>query len=402
MNAAIVDGDLSFPLNSGKRLRTMHLLTRMAQRKHRITYICRGEALGTDAQQITRFLAERGIETIVVDDPVPRKAGWQFYGRLAANLASPLPYAVASHDSPKMREQVQALASRRRVDLWQFEWTPYADMLPWSPRVRKLINAHNVDSLLWERYYRTEANAARRWYIKQQWRKFEAYERAALPRAARVVTVSEEDATLVRERFEMARVDVVDNGIDKDFFADVKPCGRLQRILFLGSLDWRPNLDAVGILLDLVLPAVRKELPAAQFCIVGRNPPAWLLRRTRDLPGVELHPNAADIRPYLSQSAVMAVPLRSGGGSRLKILEALASGLPVVSTRVGAEGLCLRHGQELIIVERAEEVSAELVRCLRDPAGARAMAERGRQFVLQNYDWDVLAGKLEKAWEKCV
>src|SRR5688500_15265705 len=133
-----------------------------------------------------------------------------------------------------------------------------------------------------------------------------------------------------------------------------------------------------------------------------RNPPAALVRDARAQAGVEIHADVPDVRPFLARSGVMAVPLRIGGGSRLKILEALATGLPVVSTRVGAEGLRLTAGRELAVVERVEGMAAALVDCVRDPDAARAMAACGRRLVLERYDWDVLADKLECIWEGCL
>jgi glycosyltransferase involved in cell wall biosynthesis len=196
-------------------------------------------------------------------------------------------------------------------------------------------------------------------------------------------------------------VQVVDNGVDTYFFRPAPPPPGPGRALFLGSLDWRPNLDAVGQLLDHVFPAVRAAEPAARLSLVGRNPPDWLRRQAAATPGVDLHANVSDVRPYLTASTVMAVPLRIGGGSRLKILEALAAGVPVVSTRVGAEGLCLEPGRHLTVVEGVPDMAAALVRCLRAPEAARAQAERGRQVVLERYDWGVLADKLEQVWLGC-
>jgi glycosyltransferase involved in cell wall biosynthesis len=196
-------------------------------------------------------------------------------------------------------------------------------------------------------------------------------------------------------------VDVVDNGIDRAFFEQVRGQRDPERILFLGALDWRPNLDAVGLLLDKIFPQVRQQEPAAKLWIVGRHPSATLIERARQTPGVELHADVADVRPFLGESGVMAVPLRIGGGSRLKILEALACDLPVVSTRVGAEGLLLKPGEDYVQAEE-DAMADALVHALRDPAAMQAMAQHGRRIVLDTYDWSVLAEKLEAVWEKCI
>jgi glycosyltransferase involved in cell wall biosynthesis len=399
MHVVIVDGDVSYPPTSGKRLRTLHLLLPLA-RRHHLTYIARCHGGPDEARAAGRFLREHGIEPVLVEAPLPRKAGPAFCARLAANLLSSLPYSAASHASRRMRRAVEDYAATHRVDLWQFEWSPYVPTLrrPSAPRV---LIAHNVDSLLWRRYYETEANPLRRWYVRGQWRKFERFERRIFAEVDRVVAVSADDAALVRGWFGVERVAVVDNGIDPDFFARVEPSGRPEDILFLGSLEWRPNLDALRLLLDGIFPAVRAAVPSARLRVVGRNAPPWLARRVRECEGVELFSNVPDVRPFLAQSGVMAVPLRVGGGSRLKILEALACGLPVVSTRVGAEGLRLRPGEDLDMVETANEMAAALLACVRHPARARRMAAVARERVRQRYDWRVLAGQLEEVWQRC-
>ncbi len=400
MHAVIIDGDISYPPTSGKRLRTLHLMLRLA-RRHRLTYIARGSGGPSEHREAAAFLRDHGIDTVLVEDPLPRKSGPGFYPRLAANLLSPLPYSAASHQSQRMRQAVAEYAVRHRVDLWQFEWTPYVGTLP-RPAAPRVLIAHNVDTLLWERYHATERHPLKRWYIRGQWRKFERLERRVFAEVDHVVAVSPEDADLVRAQFGVERVDVVENGIDRSFFADVRAAGSPSTLLFLGSLEWRPNLDAVRLLLDSIFPAVRAAVPGARLVIVGRNPPGWLGQRVRAIAGVELHGNVADVRPFLAASGVLAVPLRIGGGSRLKILEALACGLPVVSTRIGAEGLCLKPGRDLVVVDSAEQMAAALIECIRDPQRTHRLAESGRRLVLDRYDWEVLAGKLEAVWEKCL
>ncbi len=401
MNVVIVGGSLPYPPTAGNRIRTLNLTLRLAAR-HRITYIYHRGGDLEELRSAAAYLGEHGVETLGVDHAVPPKSGPAFYARLAANLASPLPYSVATHIGPEMRRAVRSFAETHAVDLWQAEGAPYFEALRGLAGVRKVLMAHNVESRIWERYHETEGRRLKKWYIARQWRKFERFEREAFAEATRVVVVSDEDAALVRGRFGAERVDVVDNGVDRAYFGSVEPAREDDRILFLGGFDWRPNLDAVDQLLDRIFPAVRAVVPSAQLDLVGRNPPESLARRARDMPNVTLHPDVPDVRPFLARSGVMAVPLRIGGGSRLKILEALATGLPVVSTRVGAEGLRLTAGSHLAVVERVEEMAAALVGCLRDPGAARAMAACGRRLVLERYDWDVLADKLERIWEGCL
>jgi glycosyltransferase involved in cell wall biosynthesis len=401
MHVVIVDGDVSYPATSGKRLRTSNLMLRLAQR-HRITYLARSNGDPGETIHAAEFLADHGIEPILVDDPLPPKSGAAFYARLAANVFSPMPYSAQTHDTPRMREAVARYAADNSVDLWQFEWTPYVAALRHRPDARKLVVAHNVDSTIWQRSYETEKNPLKRWFVRQQWQKFARYERRVFAEATRVVAVSEEDAARVRDCFGCERVDVVENGVDREQFEGVTPRHDSRRILFLGALDWRPNLDAIRMLLDGIYPAVCREEPGVQLDIVGRNPPAWLEVRTRQRDGITLYADVPDVRPYLARSGMLAVPLRIGGGSRLKILEALACGLPVVSTRVGAEGLRLVAGKHLTVVPDAEAMAAALVDCIRHPSRAAAAAAAGRAYVLAEYDWDVIADKLDRVWEKCV
>jgi glycosyltransferase involved in cell wall biosynthesis len=398
MHVVIVDGDVSYPATSGKRLRTLNLMLQVAKR-HQITYVGRCAHDSEEAPLAQAFLRERGIEPILVPHPVPPKSGPVFYASVFANLFSAWPYSVTSHQSGPMRRVIAEVAKKARVDLWQVEWTAYLPMIEASIPGPRVVIAHNVDTLIWQRFYENETNFLKKAFLKTQWTKFRRFEEEAFRQATRVVAVSEEDARLIREQFGQPNVDVVDNGIDRAFFEQVKGQRDPTRILFLGALDWRPNLDAIGLLLDKIFPKVRAQEPSVKLVIVGRHPPAGLIERARQTPGVELHADVADVRPYLGESGVMAVPLRIGGGSRLKILEALACGLPVVSTRVGAEGLLLKPGEDYVQAEE-DAMADALVSAIRKPGEMQAQAEHGRRLVLDTYDWNELAKKLEATWEK--
>ena len=400
LHVVIVDEELPYPPTSGKRIRALSLVQRLAHR-HSITYVCHRNADADEARHAAEHLAGLGVTVRMADWTPPPKSGVGFYARLAANLLSPLPYSVASHQSRALRRALREHADAHAVDLWHCEWTPYVHALRGLPGGRRLVNAQNVESIIWRRYYETETNALRRWYIGRQWRKFERFERWVMGAVDRAVAVSEIDAERLRRDFGARRVDVVENGVDPAYFRPEAVRREPDRLLFLGSLDWRPNLDGVRLLLERVFPAVRAALPSARLSVVGRRPPEWL-RQAAAAPGVELHADPPDVRPELARCGLMLVPLRVGGGSRLKILEALAMNTPVVSTRVGAEGLDLTPGRHLTVVEDVDDLVGAILGTARSPGAMQEQARRGREAVLRRYGWDALADQLERVWVDCV
>ncbi len=263
--------------------------------------------------------------------------------------------------------------------------------------------AHNVESLIWQHYMETEKQPIKRWYIAQQFRKFERFERWAYSHCDTAIAVSEEDARLIRTRFDGRRVTVVDNGVDTTYFEpDTRIMRDPYRLLFLGSLDWRPNIDAVQLLCEEIFPAVRAQEQKATLQIVGRKPSEALSRMVEKQSGVELHADVPDVRPFLAGAGMLAVPLRIGGGSRLKILEALAAGLPVVTTTIGVEGLHLLKDEQVTIADSPADFARSILAGMHDPETLRQQGERGRQTVVSRYDWSGLADKLEAVWLEAV
>lgn len=400
-HVVIVDEELPYPATSGKRIRTLNLTLRLAK-DHRLTYVCHRNADAEEARSAADFFRERGITPVVVDRAVPPKRGPGFYARLAANLFSPLPYSVASHTSPALVAALRDLEQRDPVDLWQCEWTPYAQALRWATKAPRLVMAHNVESVIWRRYRDAERNPLKRWYIAGQYRKFARFERDALGEMEQVVAVSAVDAARLRDDFGLRRVEVVENGVDTGWFQPASVPRDPARLLFLGSLDWRPNLDGVARFLEEVYPGLRERRPGVTLDVVGRNPPAWLRRVAEATPGIDLHADVPDVRPFLARASLLVVPLRIGGGSRLKILEALACATPVVSTRIGAEGLQLTPGRHFEQVEDIGDLGPAIAALLSVPEAARRQAEAGLERVRQRYDWDHLAEELASVWRECI
>jgi len=401
LRVVIVDEELPYPPDSGKRIRSFNLALRLA-RRHKITYLAHRSQTADETRNAATFLQDHGIGAVVVDRAVPLNSGPAFYSRLAANLLSPLPYSVQRHATSEMQAAVRRRDAEQAVDLWQAEWTPYARNLLHVVRAPWIVIAHNIESQIWQRHYESETNPLKRWYIGRQFRKYLKFEGEIFNHADKVVAVSDPDAELARQLFGTIGVEVVNNGVDVDYFHPTLEPRDPKTILFLGALFWRPNIDAVQILLNEIFPRVLASEPEAKLQIVGRDPPPWLSREVVRHRNVSLHPNVPDVRPFLWRCGMLAVPLRIGGGSRLKILEALACDCPVVSTRVGSEGLDLVPGRHYTAADSVPELASAILQRIRDPEIATRQASCGRRSILEKYSWESLSDELARIWEASV
>lgn len=400
LHVAVLDEELPFPLTSGKRIRSFNLLTRLAK-THRVTYIAHKNPDPDELRAAARALRDHDIFPVVVDRAIPPKSGPGFYARLARNLVSPLPFSVTTHNSRAFRRAMDEVAAKDPPDLWHCEWTPYAHAM-YRRRGRWVVMAHNVESVIWQRYAEAERNPFKAWFLRRQYSRFAAFEGWAYSNATRTVAVSREDADRIERQFGATDVAVVDNGVDTAGYQPDEDVPDARQMLFLGSLDWRPNLDAVRQLIDVIYPKVRLAEPLATVAVVGRKPPDWLRAAVRARLGIKVFGDVPDVRPYLRGAGMLVVPLRIGGGSRLKILEALATGLPVVTTTVGVEGLRLNPGEHVTVADGVDAFAAACVEAIRRPDAARAQAARGRARVLAEYDWGGLADRLGAVWEGAV
>jgi polysaccharide biosynthesis protein PslH len=267
-------------------------------------------------------------------------------------------------------------------------WLDHIDSLLFEPltQLPTVIDLHNVYSLILDRLAVEATHPLKRWFFRGEARRMRAMERRAAGRCTAVLAVSDAEAAMYRG-LGATSVRTVPNGVDCGAFAGL-PTGRPTTpavILFLGTLSWGPNVTAAVALAQDIFPAVQRRLPDAKLLLVGKDPaPEVAALSTR--PGVTVAGSVPSITPYLEQATLLAVPLDSGGGTRLKILEAFAAGLPVVSTAVGAEGIAATPGTHVIIAERPAMADA-IVAAVADAGRLTTQAAAARQLVTDHYDW---------------
>ena len=392
--------DLLLPLDKGGKLRTWHLMRHLA-RRHEITYLAFKEP-GQPAADVDgmREVAAR-VETVTRAEPA--KGTLRFYADAAKHLVDPLPYAVGKYRSRAFRQRVKALLETQAFDVIVCDFLPPAVNLPKQLPCPAVIFTHNVESEIWRRHAETKRGAVGRWLYGAQHKRMLRYEGQTLARFDGVLAVSDADRSTFAALYPHAirqPVHVVPTGVDTDYFAPSpvrNPQSATRKtLIFTGSMDWLPNEDAMQFFCRDILPLIRAEEPDVRLSIVGRAPtPA--VRRLAEEHNVQVTGRVDDVRPYMKEAAVYVVPLRIGGGTRLKIFEAMSMGKAVVSTTVGAEGLPVTNGEHVMLADEPRTFARDVVRLLRD-AGRRAQLEAAaRALVLERYDWSAVAGALEGA-----
>jgi glycosyltransferase involved in cell wall biosynthesis len=221
------------------------------------------------------------------------------------------------------------------------------------------------------------------------------WERRVCRSVAQVIAVSETDEKLMQSRFGIEKVSSVPTGVDVEYFEKPESSSMLYDLVFVGSMDWMPNVDGIRWFLAHVFPLIRQVKPDCKLAIVGRNPSQALLDEAKDLY-ITVTGTVSDVRPFLWQSALSIVPLRVGGGTRLKIFEAMAAGTPVVSTAIGAEGLPVRHGETIRIADTAQQFATDCLDFLAKPQDRQELANRATELVVQNHSWQQVTKGFER------
>lgn len=388
---------LPYPLDGGAKIRTWNLFS-YAVGCHDVTLLTflHSESDRRWVPTVQSLVPTARIETVDHPDSRFRIArGWV----TAARMLSARPYTVVKYDVKAMRCRIETLIARDSFDLIHCDQIHMAQYLIGRTRLPIVLNEHNIESSLLQRVAKGQRNPLLRRFYQCQQRKMETYERTACAASARVLTVSDMDRARLARLAPDAVSSVVINGVDTDYFRPTETAPGPPALVFTGLMDWMPNVEGVIFFIKEILPYVRKAAPGVRFTIVGRDPVARLLRAANEETDVAVTGGVPDVRPWLAGASVVVVPLQSGGGTRLKILEAMAMGKAVVSTRIGAEGLDLEDGLDICIADDPFKFAERTVTLLSDYAEAARVGQAARRRVVQSYDWKVAGRQLLEAYD---
>jgi polysaccharide biosynthesis protein PslH len=388
---------LLLPLDKGGKLRTWHLMRHLA-RRHHITFLSFADP-GTP-EALRAEMSAVCAELVTVPRREPTKGSVRFLLDAASYVIRRLPYAVGKYRSSDLQTRMVDLLATGDFDLVVCDFLAPVANVPAHLPCPSVLFTHNVEAEIWRRHADTARSPLRKALLSAQWRRTVRFERDAVRRFDLVLAVSDTDRRTLLQAYGPLRqaVHVVPTGVDTGYFADVTGPVRPRHMVFTGSMDWLPNEDGMLYFVRDVLPLIRREEPEATVAIVGRAPTPAIVKLGSE-HGVEVTGRVDDVRPHMAEGAVYIVPLRIGGGTRLKIFEAMAMGKPVVSTTIGAEGLPVEPGADVLIADSPAAFADAVVRLFRNDEERTRIAEAGRRLVAQQYDWSAVFGHLEQALE---
>ena len=381
-----------FPADTGGKIRTLNIFSRLAQSMeiHVVSLADRKRDVDGIAQMRRIFRSY----TPVFWTETPTFSA-RFYVQFMRARAGRFPYFLAKYRVPDLTANIEGLLERENFDLLLCDFLHSAVGMIGSRFRPRVLFEHNVEYLIRKRHWEQEKNPLRKALLNGEWRKARAVEGEVCRAFDHVISVSQQDGHLLAQEFQIRHVSILPTGVDTEYFQpqDVEP--RSGSLVFVGSMDWHPNEDGVMWFLEEIIPLVRQRVPHVTLTVVGRNPSRRLRALAAAVSGVEVTGTVADVRPYVAGAEVVVVPLRIGGGTRIKIFEAMAMGRAVVSTSLGAEGLPVMPGDHILLEDTAGSFASAVVSLLRNPARREQIAAAGYELTVRNQGWHVAAEIME-------
>ena len=382
-----------FPNNTGGRIRTTNVLRGLTGGAFEVTLT--GPATA-EQQQEWRAQITTLCDRFEPWAPAPALPRWA----RAVDLCRSIPVNVAADRTAVAMQAVQQLLARERLDVVVFDFVHAAVLRPQRVDAATVCFTHNVEAEIFARHATQATNPLMRGIWADQHRKMVRFEREQLRRFTTVVAVSARDAAWFGAQYALQGVETIPTGVDLDYFAWQEPPpvdeARPPHVVFTGSMDWAANVDGMVHFVSEVWPRVRSQRPDARLTIVGRDPPAVLMQLARASTGVSCSGFVPDVRPFVRDAHVFVIPLRVGGGTRIKAFEAMAMGCPVVSTAIGIEGLDVEPDEHYLLRDSAEEQAAGVLELLGNAVLRLALSRRARACVEQRFGHRVAAQAFEQ------
>jgi polysaccharide biosynthesis protein PslH len=375
------------PPDTGGKIRSYNILRELA-RRNSVTFFSFYGGHDYDQHPELKSIFESVVCMPLRLPPAKSPAEMLNYG---IRLFSSQPYGITKFCRPEVRRRLCALLNQENYDVIVCDFMAAAGVIPWRSRVVRVLFTHNVEATIWRRHYEVASTPVWKAISWLEWKKMKNAERRYLRLADRVLTVSEADRDAFASVVDPAKLTVIPTGVDIEYFQPLAVEEKLDSLVFTGSMDWLPNEDAILYFLDEIFPLIVQKCPDAVLEVVGRKPSRKVLARVAEEKNLRLTGWVEDIRPYLARGSVCIVPLRIGGGTRLKIFEAMAMAKAVVSTSVGAEGLPVSSGENIVLADLPADFASRAISLLRDSSERKRIGNAARALVEGKYGWPKIA-----------
>lgn len=377
-----------FPQDTGGKLRTSNILEHLNKR-FSLTVISNVESPKDDpyAKQMDR-LCDKFIPVPWVE---PRRYSFRFYWEIFKKQFSIYPVTMLNDFSPELEEAVLKELNTVKYDLAICDFMQSTLNFRHANNIPRILFQHNVETTISQRHMQRSKDPISKLFWWLQFRKMFHHEKKQSSLFDTVIAVSDADKQRMEEWYKLNNVRTIPTGVDTDFYSMNGKTKEEKQIVFVGAMDWLPNNDAMYYFLEKIFPIIQKEEPDVNFVIVGRNPSPQLERFAKSYSNVIVTGWVEDTRPYISDSAVFLVPIRIGGGTRMKIYEGMAMGKAIVSTTVGAEGLPLKHSEHVFLADDERGFADQVVNLLRDEQLRKQIGEQARRYVYENFRWEKVA-----------
>jgi polysaccharide biosynthesis protein PslH len=375
------------PLDTGGKIRSFHILRELA-RRHKVTIFTfyaahTGDIHGELEREFTQ------VECCPIR--LPRARGVAEALRYGRSLFSGVPYSIAKYHRREIAVRLRRLVEAKSYDAIVCDFVFAATVIPWHLPLPKVFFAHNVEALIWKRHCQVARNPIWKAVCRREYHLMDRAERTYVGLANHVLTVSEFDRQVFSRFVDRGKITVVPTGVDVEFFRPESGPEEPANLVFTGSMDWMPNEDGILYFVNEILPRIRQQVPQATLWVVGRRPSRRLRELEARMQGLHVTGAVDDIRPFVHRSALYIVPLRVGGGTRLKIYEAMAMGKAVVSTALGAEGLPVENGENIVLADQPAEFANQVVRLLNNPEKRAGLGRAARALVQEKHSWRSVA-----------
>jgi len=384
-----VKADFLHPTTRGGEIRTLETLKRLHLR-HEIHYV----GLNDSNPEGVERSCEYCTRAYAIPHHVPDKSSLGFGLQLARGVVSPIPVAVSRYRSRAMQQKIEELLRREAFDRIVCDFLFPAQNIPDLSRC--VLFQHNVEAVIWKRRAANARSMIERFYFRSQARRMEEFEGETCRRVKHIIAVSETDAAIMRREYGAQRVHATPTGVDLEYFSAPAAAARTTDLVFVGSMDWAPNIEGAEWFVRDVLPLIRQWKPECSVSFAGRKPVRAILDLAARDPGLVVTGTVPDIRPHLWGATVSIVPLLTGGGTRLKIFEAMAARIPVVSTTIGAEGLPVEHGTHLYLADDPQSLATRCLELMERPDIRSRLSGAAYELVSSRFSWDAAAKEFER------